>query len=319
MKVKNQQTKKSSQFRNLIFGAYLVSFLLITTSTFSANLPTVQVDTIAKKAANGIGILGLVHPGIAVTDLDRALHFYIDQLGFKEAFRLNKADGKPLLLYLQISDDTFVELFPNVTRAAPQSPMIFHFGLVVKNLQQTLHALEARGYPMPADAYEQAAKLAIDGTNYFNIKDPDGNFIELSQFNQESLLIKSSKKLTKLVQSSETGATISSGITAKNDFPLKPFKSGQLRILLNGKTEQLSKFMAGTLDMAPGQVLGPETHSKEELIEIFTEGQGQVSLDGKVIGVNPGSVLYVDPQHTQTITNNGTTTLSYYWFEWTAK
>ena len=122
---------------------------------------------------------------------------------------------------------------------------------------------------MPADAYKKAAELAVDGTYYYSIKDPDGNPIELSQYNPESLLLKSSKKLTKLVQPSETGATISTGITAKNDFPLRPFKSGQLRILMNGKTGQLSRLIAVTLDMPPGQVLGPETHSKEELIEIF--------------------------------------------------
>jgi catechol 2,3-dioxygenase-like lactoylglutathione lyase family enzyme len=203
MKAEIQQTKKSpsTPLRRLIFGAYLVSFLLITAATYAVDSSTVPVDSIAKKSDIGIGILGMVHASLGVSDLDRALHFYVDQLGFKVVIHLNKPDGTPRFLYLQISDDTFVELFPNVTRNQSQSSMwAYHFGLVVQNLQATLHALEARGYPMPADAYEIAAKLAVDGTYYYNIKDPDGNIIELSQFNPESLLVKSSKKLTKLVQ-----------------------------------------------------------------------------------------------------------------------
>ncbi len=206
MNAKIQKTGKplSTRFRKSVLGASLGSFLLITAATFAADLPTVPADSTDKKAESGIGILGMVHTSLGVTNLDRALHFYINQLGFKEAFRINKPDGTPRLIYLQISDDTFVELFPNVTRNQSQSSMwAYHFGLVVENLQVSLHALEAKGYAMPADAYEKAAKLAVDGTYYYNIKDPDGNIIELSQFNPESLLIKSSKALTKLVQSSK--------------------------------------------------------------------------------------------------------------------
>jgi catechol 2,3-dioxygenase-like lactoylglutathione lyase family enzyme len=154
-------------------------------------------------ADGGIGIQGMVHAGVAVSDLDRALHFYLDQLGLKEAFRLTKPDGTPRLLYLQVNDDTFVELFPRVTRTPPQSPAIFHIGLVVKNLQATLHALEGKGYVLPANAFERAAKLADDGTYYFVIQDPDGNYIELSQINPESLQAKASKELMRLAVSSK--------------------------------------------------------------------------------------------------------------------
>ena len=154
-------------------------------------------------ADNGIGVQALVHAGVSVTDLDRALHFYIGQLGLKEAFRLPKPDGTPKLVYLQVNDSTFIEIFPQPAHTPPQSPAVFHIGLVVKNLQDTLHALQANGYALPANAFEKAAVLADDGTYHFTVQDPDGNFIELSQMTPDALEAKASKMLTKLAQSAK--------------------------------------------------------------------------------------------------------------------
>ncbi len=151
-------------------------------------------------ADNPTGIEAMVHAGVSVTDLDRALHFYVGQLGFKEVFRLPRPDGTPKLVYLRISDSTFIEITPQPAHTPPQSPVVFHIGLVVKNLQETLHALQANGYALPANAFEKAGKLADDGTYYFMIRDPDGNFLELSQMTPEALEAKASKMLMKLAE-----------------------------------------------------------------------------------------------------------------------
>ena len=277
----------------------------------------------AQSAEDGIGIVTLTHVGVRVSDLQKAMHFYVDELGMKEAFRLNKADGSPLLIYMHVENsNTFVELFPGQKAPDAPTPMTHHMGFAVKDLQATLHALKDRGYPLEPDAFEKASKVAGDGTKYYFISDPDGNHIELSELDPGALQLKAAPGLQNVISghgSAPPGVDISTGITDKNDFPLIPFKSGQLRVLMNGHTGQLNSFMSGTLDMPPGSVVGPETHPKEELIEIFTDGHGEVSLDGKTKALSPGSVMYVEPQHTQTITNNGTMTLSYYWFKWTAK
>jgi quercetin dioxygenase-like cupin family protein len=200
--------------------------------------------------------------------------------------------------------------------------MIHHMGFAVKDLAATLHALKDRGYPLEADAFDKASKVAGDGTKYYFISDPDGNHIELSELDPGALIFKAAPGIVKMISgdsSASAGAQIPTGIIVKNDSPVLPFKSGELRVLMNGQTGQLSSLVAGTLDMPPGNVVGPETHSKEELIEIFTEGHGEVVLDGKTIGLKPGSVMYVEPQHTQTIRNDGSTALSYYWIKWTTK
>ncbi len=140
-------------------------------------------------AQNSAGIEHLGHAGVAVSDLAKALHFYVDQLGLKESFRLKKPDGTPSLIYLRVAgSDTFVELFPG-TANSPQ-PRPYHLGLFVTNLQATLHTLQARGYSFPPDAFEKAAKVQADGTLLYFIKDPDGNNIELSEMTPGSFQAK---------------------------------------------------------------------------------------------------------------------------------
>lgn len=135
----------------------------------------------------------LGHVGLAISDLQPALHFYIDQLGLREAFRLRHPDGTPSLVYLRVANtDTFVEIFPG-TKApgAATVKTINHLGFFVKDLQATLHALQERGYPLPADAFEKARKVQADSTFLYFIKDPDGNKIELSQLRPDSLQVTS--------------------------------------------------------------------------------------------------------------------------------
>ena len=214
------------------------------------------------------GIVSMVHVGVPVSDLTKALHFYVDQLGFSEAFRLNKADGTPMLVYLKVKNsDTFVELFPGAKApSTPAQPMVYHMGFMVDDLQATLHALKDKGYPLPDDAFDKASKIAGDGTNYYFVSDPDGNHIELSQLRPDSFQVKAAPGLLKRTGGSGSagGTPIDTSVTAKSDSPLVPFKSGQLRILLQGNTAQLSSARLGTLDMAPGQTLGPETHTPKK-------------------------------------------------------
>jgi len=141
-------------------------------------------------------VVSLGHVGLEITDLKPALHFYVDQLGLKEAFRLNNANGTPNLVYLRVADtNTFVELFPGKKTTTPAQPTtINHLGLFVKDLQVTLHALKDRGYPLPADAFEKAKKVQADNTLLYFVKDPDGNKVELSQLRPDSMQVTSRNK-----------------------------------------------------------------------------------------------------------------------------
>ena len=144
---------------------------------------------------NEVGIQYLGHVGLAVSDLEKALHFYTYQLGLKEAFRLLNPEGTTVVLvYLRLNDNNFVELFPGAKKqTSPQANQtgIRHLGLFVRDLQATLHTLRSRGFAVPDDAFEKAAKVQADGTLLYFIKDPDGNTIELSQIPPDSFQAKS--------------------------------------------------------------------------------------------------------------------------------
>lgn len=155
---------------------------------------------LAFSADNPVGLETLCHAGVGVSDFPRALKFYIKVLGLKEAFRVNRADGSPSYIYLQVADsDTFVEL---KYEASPHELNAYHMGFVVRDLPASLRALQARGYALPADAFQKAAQLAKDGTHYYFIQDPDGNRIELSQLTPEALQIKAAPALLQLTDSS---------------------------------------------------------------------------------------------------------------------
>ena len=68
------------------------------------------------------GIVGLNHVGISVPDLDKAVAYYTKTMGFPEAFRQTDASGKVQLVYVQISQNTFVELQPANGRPTRHQP-----------------------------------------------------------------------------------------------------------------------------------------------------------------------------------------------------
>src|SRR5712691_4296948 len=82
------------------------------------------------------------HVAIAVENFDEAFAFYTQKMGFREAFTVKGADGKPTLAYVQASRNTFVEL---QQANANRRPGLNHFGLHVENLKATVATLKARG------------------------------------------------------------------------------------------------------------------------------------------------------------------------------
>src|SRR5260370_24387059 len=60
-------------------------------------------------------ILGVAHIAYYVSDLSKARAYYVDFLGFKEAFSLKNPDGAEHLVFLKINDHQFVQLIANET------------------------------------------------------------------------------------------------------------------------------------------------------------------------------------------------------------
>jgi catechol 2,3-dioxygenase-like lactoylglutathione lyase family enzyme len=125
-------------------------------------------------------IVAVNHVGINVPDLAAAAEYYTDVLGFPEAFRLDNAQGELDMVYVQVSQNTFVELRPaNAERPAG----ITHFGVHVNNIENLVATLRARGAEVEDVRASGSGTYAI----LSNVVDPYGNRMELTELPPESL------------------------------------------------------------------------------------------------------------------------------------
>ncbi len=123
------------------------------------------------------GVNGVNHVSFVTANYDAMKTFYTGTLGFPEAFTNRNASGQPTLTYLQVSRNTFIELFP---ASATRKPGFAHFGIHVEDVQAIADRLKARGLTVPAP------RLAGSGSSTITIADPDGNSIELSQLGPDA-------------------------------------------------------------------------------------------------------------------------------------
>jgi lactoylglutathione lyase len=139
------------------------------------------------------GITGLGHVAIKVTDLDRSLDYYVNKLGFPEMLRLKKDDGSTWLVYLRITDDQYLEVFPGAENdRAPgwDANGMNHLCLTVDNIDTVLAQIAAAGLTLLLPL-----KTAIDGNRQAWLEDPDGNRIELMEMAPDSLQYQNIRRL----------------------------------------------------------------------------------------------------------------------------
>ena len=134
----------------------------------------VQVG-MAQRASGGVEMMN--HVGINVPNIEEAVKYYTQKMGYREAFRANDANGQPRLIYMQISKNTFLELNP----ANAQRPAGFtHYGLVVESAKDAVTRFRKNGL-MVSDTNVSDTKAVIA-----NITDPYMGRIELVEMTPES-------------------------------------------------------------------------------------------------------------------------------------
>ncbi len=126
-------------------------------------------------------ITDIGHPAFAAHDLERSLEFY-RLLGIQEAFRLNRPDGRLLLVYLHVAGDRFIEIFPGGPEPVTDRPGSFmHICLVTDDVHGLVEQLRAAGV-----AIFREPSLGLDLNWQAWVHDPDGNAIEFMQLSEES-------------------------------------------------------------------------------------------------------------------------------------
>jgi lactoylglutathione lyase len=126
-------------------------------------------------------ITDLGHPAFAAHDVDETIGFY-GMLGIEEAFRLHNDDGSLMLVYLHVSGDRFIEVFPGGPAPEPGREQSFkHICLLTADLHAAVENLRENGVPI-----DREPAVGRDGNWQAWTRDPDGNEVELMQLSEES-------------------------------------------------------------------------------------------------------------------------------------
>lgn len=122
--------------------------------------------------------LKLNHVGFNVKNFDESLNFYTKTMGFREAFTLRGADGKPALSYIQVSRETFLELAP---ASADRAAGLTHFSFEAPDVNATVTKLRAAGVKI------EDARVSRTNTLLTSVIDPNGIRFEIAQLPPDSL------------------------------------------------------------------------------------------------------------------------------------
>lgn len=135
---------------------------------------TVMMQPTSAQEVKNTG-LKLNHVGIAVKDWQQSVDFYTKVMGFRKAFGgAPGADGKPGTIYIQISQNTFLE----VAQSTDKQPVgITHIGIQTDNEDAEVAWLRQNGVTVTDPRISPGlshAKLA-------NATDPNGFRLELNE------------------------------------------------------------------------------------------------------------------------------------------
>lgn len=125
-------------------------------------------------------ITNLAHACFTVSDMERAEEFYVGALELKPAFDYVDENGKRYGLYLYLGGRNFIELFTGELGERAEKQAFRHLCLEVDDIHPTVQRLRAKGLEVTEP------KLGKDRSWQAWISDPDGNRIELHQYNADS-------------------------------------------------------------------------------------------------------------------------------------
>jgi catechol 2,3-dioxygenase-like lactoylglutathione lyase family enzyme len=129
--------------------------------------------------AESLKVIGLDHIVLNVSDVERSLHFYVDELGL-EPLRVDAWRRKEVFFpSVRVDATTIIDLLPR----PPSGDNVDHFCLVVEPTQ--FDELKASGGFDVADGPSRRFGAQGDGMSLY-IRDPDKNLVELRYYDHAS-------------------------------------------------------------------------------------------------------------------------------------
>lgn len=101
---------------------------------------------------------------------------------------------------------------------------------------------------------------------------------------------------------------------AKAAMKKEPF--GDLAIYFEGATDQIGSMTAGSLKLKAGMEPHPPHEHPEEEFLLVTEGEGEITVDGKTTKVAPGTMMYCAANKSHHIKAGAKGPLLFYFFKW---
>lgn len=125
-------------------------------------------------------ITGLAHIGVFVSDLERSMKFYTENLGF-ESEGMDDL-GATKLGFLK-NGTCLIELVCHSTYTNPPTRgIVDHICLEVENIEEVVETLKASGIPMENDASVGFSDKIRGGVKNIFFRGPDGERIELMEY-----------------------------------------------------------------------------------------------------------------------------------------
>jgi lactoylglutathione lyase len=141
---------------------------------FAATYSTRAADTPARPK-----ILGIAHMAFYVSDLAKAREFWTDFLGYQEVFNLKKPDSNEVrIAFIKINDFQYIELFAEKPRG---EMMLNHISFYTESADRMRDYLASKGVKVP-----DTVPKGKTGNKNYNISDPDGNLVEIVEYQPDS-------------------------------------------------------------------------------------------------------------------------------------
>jgi catechol 2,3-dioxygenase-like lactoylglutathione lyase family enzyme len=131
----------------------------------------------AQERTDALALDGLAHVALRVSDIPTSREFY-GMLGFEQAFEFSDARGLRVS-YVKVNDRQYIELYRRDTAAQPLGLM--HLCFDTSDIQRLAEAYQKRG--LTTTDFRKASA----GNQLFNLRDPEGQTLEYTQYLPGSL------------------------------------------------------------------------------------------------------------------------------------
>lgn len=134
-------------------------------------------------------IKGISHLAFNVSNMEKAIDFYCNILGFEKAFSIDDDNGNPWIVYIKIKPFQFIELFYSNEKTFNHEKLSYsHLCLEVDDINQIANHLKSNGIKLDVEPMQ-----GKDLNYQCWCQDYDGNKIEFMQLDQNSMQSKVSK------------------------------------------------------------------------------------------------------------------------------